>query len=100
MTTIHSFEEVPAFTSEAEEAAFWGAHELGDEILSAMGPVPEDILPPPRPRTRPVPLRLSDATVQRAKRLAERRHIGYQTLLKEFIIERLYEEEKREGLVG
>jgi hypothetical protein len=25
---------------------------------------------------------------------------GYQTLLKEFVIERLYEEEKREGLVG
>jgi len=25
---------------------------------------------------------------------------GYQTLLKEFVAERLYEEEKREGLVG
>ena len=25
---------------------------------------------------------------------------GYQTLLKEFVVERLYEEEKREGLVG
>ena len=36
--------------------------------------------------------------IQRAKVLAARRHIGYQTLLKEFVIERLYEEEKRAGL--
>ena len=36
----------------------------------------------------------------RIKVLAARRHKGYQTLLKEFVIERLYEEEKREGLVG
>ena len=28
------------------------------------------------------------------------RHKGYQTLLKEFVMERLYEEEKREGLLG
>ncbi len=32
--------------------------------------------------------------------LGFRLHKGYQTLLKEFIVERLYEEEKREGLVG
>jgi hypothetical protein len=31
---------------------------------------------------------------------ARKRHKGYQTLLKEFVIERLYEEEKREGLHG
>jgi hypothetical protein len=27
--------------------------------------------------------------------LAEKKHKGYQTLLKQFVIERLYEEEKR-----
>jgi hypothetical protein len=34
------------------------------------------------------------------KALAHRRHKGYQTQLKEFVVERLYEEEKREGLIG
>lgn len=34
------------------------------------------------------------------KVLVARRHKGYQTLLKEFVLERLYEEEKHEGLVG
>jgi hypothetical protein len=38
--------------------------------------------------------------LRRLKTLAERRDKGYQTLLKEFVVERLYEEEKREGLVG
>jgi predicted transcriptional regulator len=45
-------------------------------------------------------VRFDDSTVRRLKVLAERRHKGYQTLLKEFVAERLYEEEKREGLVG
>jgi hypothetical protein len=45
-------------------------------------------------------VRFDDSTLQRIKALAARRHKGYQTLLKEFVIERLYEEEKREGLVG
>ena len=100
MITIHSLDEVPEFTSESEEAAYWATHELGDEILAAMEPLTEDELPPPRQRTRPVSLRLDETTLSRAKKLAELRHIGYQTLLKEFIVERLYEEEKRNGLVG
>ncbi len=98
MTTIRSLAEVPTFTSEAEEAAFWATHELGDEILAQMDDVPEGVLP--RPRTRPIPVRFDEDTLRRLKVLAARRHKGYQTLLKEFVVERLYEEEKREGLIG
>lgn len=50
----------------------------------------------PRPRTKPINVRFDDFTLARLKKLADRRNIGYQTLLKEFVIERLYEEEKRE----
>ena len=42
MTTVHSFDEVPAFQSEAEEAAFWSTHQLGPSIIDQMGPIPED----------------------------------------------------------
>ena len=99
-TTIEHWGDVPRFASEAEETAFWATHELGEGILAGMGPVPEGALPPPRPRTRPVAVRFDDATLRRLKFLAARRHKGYQTLLKEFVMERLYEEEKREGIVG
>ena len=38
--------------------------------------------------------------LKRLQALAKKKGKGYQTLLKEFVLERLYEEEKREGLVG
>lgn len=96
---IHSWSEVPAFASEAEEAEFWASHVLGEDLLEQMDTAPEGLLPPPRPRTRPVAVRFDDSTLRRIKVLAARRHKGYQTLLKEFVAERLYEEEKREGIV-
>ena len=40
MTIIRSLDEVPAFTSEADEAAFWATHEFSDELLAHMEAVP------------------------------------------------------------
>lgn len=98
MTIVENRADIPAFTSEDDEARYWAAHTLGDALLDKMAPIDDGFLPPPHPRTRPVPIRFSDDTLHRVKALAARRHIGYQTLLKEFVIERLYEEEKREGI--
>jgi len=42
---------------------------------------------------------LETSTLRRLKALAARRQMGYQTLLKTFLAERLYEEEKRDGLL-
>jgi hypothetical protein len=52
-----------------------------------------------RGRTTPIAVRFDEFTIKRLKQLAERRNTGYQTLLKEFVIERLFEEEKREGII-
>ena len=98
MEIVERLEDIPAFATEDEEHRYWATHALSKALLNQMGPVDDGFLPPPRPRTKPVPIRFSDDIIQRAKVLAARRHIGYQTLLKEFVIERLYEEEKRAGL--
>jgi len=50
-------------------------------------------------RTTPVAIRFDRFTLKRLKALAALRNTGYQTLLKEFVIERLYEEEKRTGII-
>ena len=50
-------------------------------------------------RTTPVAIRFDQFTLKRLRALAALRNTGYQTLLKEFVIERLYEEEKREGII-
>lgn len=100
LRVIHSYEEIPTFASEAEEAAFWATHTLDENLLGCMKPLGGNMLPTVRARTRPVSLRFDEDTLKRAKALAKIRHVGYQTLLKQFVLERLYEEEKREGLVG
>lgn len=100
MKIVRSWDEVPSFATEAEEAAFWNTHELGDELLERIGPERDPNLPPPQPRTKPIAIRFDESTIRRVRALAEHRGKGYQTLLKEFVMERLYEEEKREGLIG
>lgn len=55
--------------------------------------------PRARGRTTPIAVRFDEFTIQRLKDLAARRNTGYQTLLKEFVVERLYEEEKRERII-
>ncbi len=96
---IRSWDEVPSFRSEREEAEFWGSHSFGEEMLIE-DPIGDPSLPPPRQRTSPVSLRFDVDTVKRLKALAARRNKGYQTMVKEFVAERLYEEEKREGIIG
>jgi hypothetical protein len=104
-TPVESFDDVPAFRTEAEEAAYWSTHSFGEGVLREMRPIPPEgdgVLPParpPAPRTRPIAVRLDADVLRRLKALAATKRKGYQTLLKEFVVERLYEEEKRAGLI-
>jgi len=93
--------EIPRNMSGEQEAEFWATHSLGERFLEKMGPIPEGVLPPATRRLRPGPMsiRFDDETIQRLKAVSEKKHKGYQTLLKEFVTEKLYEEEKREGLL-
>ena len=94
-------EDIPAFTSEAEEHQFWSTHSFGPKMLAAATSVPlegDEWAPPARPRTLAVPIRFGADVIARTKALAVKRNTGYQTLIKEFVLERLYEEEKRAGL--
>jgi predicted DNA binding CopG/RHH family protein len=96
---VNDPKEVPTGLSDEEQIEFWESHGVSEEFLAKTEQVPEEERPRPRPRTKPVSVRLDDHTIERLKTLADMRGIGYQTLLKEFVTERLYEEEKREGIV-
>ena len=104
--TIKSWDEVPEFQNEHEEHEFWGSHSLSEELLETFEPRSErSNLPPPRERTitRPrkgsVSVRMENDLVNRLKTLAAVKGIGYQTLLRQFVADRVYEEEKREGIL-
>lgn len=97
--------DIPPFGNEEEEHRFWADHELTDEFWDNAEPADESKLPPPRkqtiarPRKNPVSVRMEDDLVKRLKSLAAIKGVGYQTLLRQFVADRVYEEEKREGVL-
>lgn len=103
---IQSWDVVPSFASEKEEQEWWDEHEISEELLETFEPRSErDHLPPPRERivTRPrkgaISVRMENDLVNRLKALAAVKGVGYQTLLRQFVADRVYEEEKREGIL-
>jgi hypothetical protein len=117
---VNSVDEIPAFATEAQEAAFWSTHSFGEGLLAQARSVPlegDDLFGPARARSprdddnaesattgttnsRLVAVRLDAEILRRLKAVAAKKQRRYQPLLKEFIIQRLYEEEKREGLLA
>ncbi len=103
---IKSWDEVPRFETEREEQAWWDEHDISEELLETFEARSErDRLPPPRektvtrPRKGTVSVRMEDDLVNRLKALSAVKGVGYQTLLRQFVAERVYEEEKREGIL-
>lgn len=47
----------------------------------------------------PILTRFDDDLMKCLKALAAKKHIGYQSPLRRFVAERVYEEEKREGML-
>ncbi len=94
---IDSPQDIPTDLSDEEQIAFLEAHGVSEEFLENTEEVPDEERP--RPRTKPINVRFDDFTLGRLKGMAERRNVGYQTLLKTFVLERLYEEERREGVL-
>jgi hypothetical protein len=106
MTTVQP-EDVPVFTDEAAEAAWWATHDVEgpwerrrpESLPSAEQLRQQREARRGSGRTQPVLVRLDADILNRLRALAHHKDTGYQTLLKRFVIERLYEEEKRAGLI-
>lgn len=89
--------EIPENLSDEERTVFLEAHGVSEEFLDNAEEVPEEERPVPR--SKPINVRFDDFTLRRLKELADGRAVGYQTLLKQFVTERLYEEERRSGVL-
>lgn len=103
--TVNHPDDIPEDMTEAQEAEFWTHHELGEGMLEGAADDQQSRLllglVPTRPSTasKPTSIRLPDDLEQRLKRLARLKGMTYQTLLKQFVTERLYEEEKRHKVI-
>lgn len=79
--------KIPKFSSEAEERAFWGQEDSTDYI--DWSKASEATLPKLRPTLRTISIRLPEAMIAELRRLANKRDVPYQSLLKVFLAERL-----------
>jgi predicted DNA binding CopG/RHH family protein len=81
---------VPVFSSEENERKFWAKHDSSEYIDWAAAR--RRSFPNLRPTLRTISLRLPESMIGHLKVLANKRDIPYQSLLKQFLAERLRRE--------
>jgi len=86
--------DIPDFATEQEEADFWMTHRLSDRLLDGLRPPTDEEAPRPR-RSRAVSLRIDEGLLERLQVLAAQAQRPYQSLLKQFLIERVELEENK-----
>jgi hypothetical protein len=90
MRTFSSWEEVPIFDSEAAESDFWSENRPDLRLMesAAVGSTENS-------ESVTVTLRFDPRMLARIKRLARSRYLNYQSMVKQWLSERM-EEELRE----
>jgi len=83
---------IPEFKSYQEEAEFWDTHDL-TELEDELELVEEEVFV--RPRKQVVSIRLDRRMVEALKALAVRKGLGYSTLVRMWVVERLRRELSR-----
>lgn len=77
---MSKLKKIPEFASEAEERAFWEAHD-SSEFVDWKQAKPAS-LPKLKPSTKTISLRLPEALLDRIKIEANKRDMPYQSLIK------------------
>jgi len=83
--------KLPKFATDQEESNFWDTHD-STEFLDDTEPV-EVAFVDARPRKKQISLRLDAQTIDALKAIARRKGIGYQTLIRMWVMERLAQEQ-------
>lgn len=86
MKSIRSWSELPVFDSEDEEATFWQEHQLDVRLMQS------SIHRPDVRESTTITLRFDPRMLSRIKRIARRRYLNYQSMIKQWLSERLEDE--------
>ncbi len=90
MNAVMNWEEVPLFDSEEAEATYWGENRIDLRLMeSAVAAGSEEL------DSVTITLRIDPRMLARIKRLARSRYLNYQSMIKQWLSERM-EEEMRE----
>jgi predicted DNA binding CopG/RHH family protein len=93
MNTFSNWDEVPLFDSEQAEAAFWAENRpdlrLIESAVVAGSELSESVT---------ITLRIDPRMLARIKRLARSRYLNYQSMIKQWLSERMEEELQGQNL--
>jgi predicted DNA binding CopG/RHH family protein len=95
MNAISSWEEVPLFDREEAEAAFWADNRIDvrlmdSAVMTAASELSDSVT---------ITLRIDPRMLARIKRLARSRYLNYQSMIKQWLSERM-EQEMRDQKLG
>lgn len=83
---LRSWSEVPAFDSPRDEAEFWLHHSLDPKLMNV------SVLKGDARESATVTLRFDPRLLARLKRVARSRYLNYQSMIKQWLAERLEQE--------
>ena len=86
MKSISSWDEIPEFENEKAEAEFWLTHQLDLRLLN------DSVHQSNVRESTTITLRFDPQMLSRIKRLARNRYLNYQSMIKQWLSERLEEE--------
>ena len=87
MNSIANWEEVPLFDNEEAEAAFWTENRVDVRLMEAALAVSSEIS-----ESVTITLRIDPRMLARIKRLARSRYLNYQSMIKQWLSERMEKE--------
>ncbi len=91
MDIIVQWEEIPPFTCEHDEAKFWITHRLDAKLME------QSLAGADQSESTTINLRIDPRMLARIKRLARSRYLNYQSMMKQWISERLEAEFRERG---
>jgi len=88
MKIISEWKEIPLFEDENEEAEYWNKHQLDAHLMNS------SIHQPDSRESTTITLRFDPRMLARIKRIARSRFLNYQSMMKQWLSERLEDEIK------
>ncbi len=89
MQAVTRWTEIPDFADEAAEARFWETHELDGRLMAT------SVHEADSRESTTITLRFDPRMLSRIKRIARGRFLNYQSMMKQWLAERLEDEMRK-----
>jgi predicted DNA binding CopG/RHH family protein len=86
LKSIANWSEVPRFDSDEEEAEYWGSVQLDARLMNA------SLVKTDNRDSTTITMRFDPRMLARIKRIARSRYLNYQSMIKQWLAERLEKE--------